>query len=172
MDKSTTKVPLIDSRCQEIALRVKINGISVKTIQDTGSPVTVISRSIYEELASEFEDDGKRVSSALRRSKIKLFACEKHRAVAMSGECDLKIEKEEFQWVSKSNGASGLAHDCLIGMNILVRWPTMKEAISVSMKSEPRGEEGFSLSSNPDIAKLQRICLPPNLSNCEFLTNT
>ena len=163
----TTRVPLIDSGCQEIALKVKTNGTSTRAILDTGSPVTVISHRLYEKLAKEFEDDGKRVSSTLRKSKIKLFSCEKDQAVATTGECEIRLEHDDFQCVTQVIVASGLAHDCLIGMNILVRWPAMKEAIGVLLQNEKMSEMQMC-SDNTKIARLHNICLPRILADEGF----
>ena len=82
-------------RTPEIALKVKINGRLIKAILDTGSPVTVISRGVYDEMDREFEEEGNRVSSVVRKSKLKLFSCKRDQAVATSGECVVKLEHDD-----------------------------------------------------------------------------
>ena len=64
----------------------------------------------------EFEEEGNRVSSVVRKSKLKLFSCERDQAVATSGECDMKLEHDDFQCITPVIVAKGLAHECLIGM--------------------------------------------------------
>ena len=155
------RAPLIDTQHQEIALEVLINGKRIMAILDTGSPVTVISRRVYDDMTHLVEEAGISVSSELRKSKIKLFSCEKEQAVATAGECDVKLEHEEFRCVTPVIVAMGLAHECLIGMNVLVRWPTMKEAIRVlTQNGQHARREVEGLSHDPKIARLHNICLP------------
>ena len=106
-EKCTQRVPLVDMRTPEIALKVKINGLLIKAILDTGSPVTVISRGVNDEMDREFEEGGSRVSSTVRKSKLKLFSCERDQAVATKGECDAKIAREEFQCITTVIEAKG-----------------------------------------------------------------
>ena len=47
-EKRTHRVLLVDQKTPEIVLNIKINGKSIKAILDTGSPVTVISRGVYD----------------------------------------------------------------------------------------------------------------------------
>ena len=163
------RVPLIDLKTQEIALKIKINGKFIKTILDTGSQVTVISRKVYDAMDREFEEEGTIVSSAIRKSKLKLFSCKRDHAVAISGECDVKLEKDEFKCITPVIVAKGLAHECLIGMNVLVRWPILKEAISALLKKQPVvGEENRRLSKIPLIARLNNIGLPQIIADNEF----
>ena len=131
IEKCTQRFPLVDHKTPEIALKIKINGRIINAILDTGSSVTVISRGVYDIIGREFEEEGNIVSSIIRKSKLKLFSCERDQAVAMSGECDVKLEHEDFQCITMVIVAKGLAHEWLIGMNVLLRWPAIKEAISV-----------------------------------------
>ena len=71
------RVPLVDQKTPEIALKIKINGRIIKAILVTGSPVTVISRGVYDNMGREIEEEGKIVSSIIRKSKLKLFSCER-----------------------------------------------------------------------------------------------
>ena len=129
--------------------------------------MTVISQRIYEVLATEFEYDGRLVSSVLKKLKIKLFSCEKDQAIATTGECEVMLEHVDFKSVTQVIVANGLAHDCLIGMNILVRWPAMKEAIGVLLQNERMTERGV-VSEDPKIARLHNICLPRILADEAF----
>ena len=92
------RVELIDPQTLEIALHIKINGRCIKAVLDTGSPVTVISQGVYERMDRGFEEGTKFVSSVIRKSKLKLFSCEKEQAVATSGECDVRLEHKDFQF--------------------------------------------------------------------------
>ena len=93
----------------EIALKVKINGRLIKAILDIGSPVTVISRAVYDEIDREFEEEGNRVSRVVRKLKFKLFSCERDQAVATLGECDVKLEHDEFQCITQVIVAKGFS---------------------------------------------------------------
>ena len=68
IEKNTYRVPLVDQKTPEIALNIRINGKSIKAILDTGSPVTVISRRVYDYIGREFEEEGNIVSSSIRKS--------------------------------------------------------------------------------------------------------
>ena len=140
IEKCTQRAPLVYMKTLEIALKVKVNGRLIKAIKDTGSPVTVISRGEYDEMDREFEEEGNRVSSLVRKSKLKLFSCERDQAVTTLGECNVKLEHDEFQCIIPVIVAKGLAHEYLIGMNVFVRWPVMKEAIRVLLKRPPEND--------------------------------
>ena len=60
-NSGTQRVPLKDLKTQEIALKIKINGQFIKAILDTGSPVTVISRRVYDAMNREFKGEGSKV---------------------------------------------------------------------------------------------------------------
>ena len=77
IENCTQRVPLVDQKTPEIALKIKINGRIIKAILFTGSPVTVISRGVYDNMGREIEEEGKIVSSIIRKSKLKLFSCER-----------------------------------------------------------------------------------------------
>ena len=108
----------------------------------------------------------------MRKSKLKLFSCEKEQAVATSGECDVRLEHEDFECITPVIVANGLAQECLVGMNVLVKWPAMKEAIRVLLKRRPESDSNNnSLSLKPKIARLHNICLPRIMANVELKTN-
>ena len=129
----------------------------------------VISRGVYDVMDREFEEEGNSVSSSIRKSKLKLFSCERDQVVATSGECDVKLKHHDFQCITPVIVAKGLANECLIGMNVLVRWPAMKEAIRVLLNRQPENErDSISWSKNPQIARLNNICLPRFMANSEL----
>ena len=68
-NSGTQRVPLIDLKTQEVALKIKINGKFIKAILDTGSPVTAISRRVYDAMNREFKEEDTIESSAYRKSK-------------------------------------------------------------------------------------------------------
>ena len=114
--------------------------------------MTVISREVYDEMDREFEEERKCIISVVRKSKLKLFSCERDQAVATSGQCDKKLEHDDFQCITPVIVAKGLAHECLIGMNVLVRWPAMKEAIRLLLKRQPECElDKSSWVKNPRV---------------------
>ena len=116
---------------------------SEMAILDTWSLVTVISPGVYEAMDREFEEEGTIESSAICKSKLKLFSCKRNQAVA--GECDGKLDNDKIKCITPYISAKGLAHEFLIGMNVLVRWPILKEAISALLKKQPVvGEENRS----------------------------
>ena len=108
----------------------------------------------------EFVEKGNRVTIAIRKSKLELFSCEREQAVATSCECDVKLEHDYFQCITPVIIAKGLAHECLVSMSVLVRWPAMKEAIRVLLKRQPENErEKNSWSNNLEFTTLNNICL-------------
>ena len=115
----------------------------------------------------QFEDDGRIVRSALKKSKIKLFSCEKDQAVATTGACEVKLKNVDFKCVTQVIVANGLANDFLIGIYILVRWPAMIEAIGVLLKNE-RTSERRVVSDDSMIARLHNICLQRILADEAF----
>ena len=118
---------------------MKVNDTDATAIIDTGSPVTVISRGLFNRMGDEYEDEQKKVKSHLKNSSIKLFSCEADQVMNTIVECNVMIKHREFQCLSDHTSpviiAVDLAHDCLIGMNVLVMWPTMRDAIDVLMKA-------------------------------------
>ena len=67
--------------------------------------------------------------------------------MATSAECDVKLEHDDFKCITPVILAKGLAHECLIGM---------KES------------DNSSLSKNPEIARLNNICLPRIRADFDF----
>ena len=85
------------------------------------------------------------------------------------GECDVLIKHKEFQCLSPVIIAVDLAHDCLIGMNLLVMWPTMRDAIHVLIKARLSDEKKNSrFEPDSTATRLNNICLPRILSNFDF----
>ena len=76
-----------------------------------------------------------------------------------SGECDVKIENDKFQCLTPVIGVQGLAHLCLIGMNILGRWPTIKEAIRVLINSSQKDKKSITEPNNLTVARINNIRL-------------
>ena len=169
IEKFTHRVPLEDQKTPEIALNIKINGKSIKAILDTGFSVTVISPGVYDIMGREFEEEGNIISSIIRKSKLKLFSCERDQAVATSGEYDVKLEHDDFQCITAVIVAKGLAHECLVDMNVLVRWPAMKEAIRVLLQRPPEYERDRNdWSNSPQFARFNNICLPRIMADDEL----
>ena len=70
---------------------------------------------------------------------------------------NVKLEYDKFKCVTPVIVVKGLSHECLIGMNVLVRWPILKDAITVLLKKQPvDGEENRGLSKSPLIARLDK----------------
>ena len=85
------------------------------------------------------------------------------------GECDVLIKHKEFQCLSPVIIAEDLAHDCLIGMDVLVMWPTMRDAIDVLMKARLGDKERNSgFKSDSTATRLNNVCRPRILSNFDF----
>ena len=69
-----------------------------------------------------------------------------------SGECDVKLEHDDFQCITPVIVPKGLAHECLIRMNVLVRWP-IKEAIRVLLKRPIENDlDNNSWTNSPQFA--------------------
>ena len=89
--------------------------------------------------------------------------------MATSGECDVKLEHDDFQCITPVIVAKGLAHECLIGMNVLIRWPAMKEVIRLLLKRQPEDErDNSSWAKNRQITRLNHICLPCIMADIEL----
>ena len=96
---------------KEISLIVKVNDTAAKTIIDKGSPVTVISKGLFDRMGDEYEDNKLKLKVDLKISSIKLFSCEAEQAMNTMGECDVMIKHKEFQCLSRVIIAVDLAHD-------------------------------------------------------------
>ena len=84
-------------------------------------------------------------------------------------ECDVKLAHEEFQCITTVILAKGLAHECLIGMNVLVQWPAMKEAIRILLDRPPVNHRDINnWAVNPQFARLNNICLPRIMGDCDL----
>ena len=86
-------------------------------------------------MGEEFIDQKSKVKSNLKETSIKLFSCEVDKALNTLGECDVMLRHDQFNCISPVIVAVDLAHDCLIGMNVLVLWPTMRNAFDVLLKA-------------------------------------
>ena len=81
----------------------------------------------------------------------------------------MKLEHDYFQCITPVIVAKGLARECLIGMNVLVRWLAIREAIRVLLKRQPESErDNNSWSDNPQFARLNNICLPRIMADSEL----
>ena len=116
----TTRAQVFDPNNQEIAVKLCVNDATDTAIIDTGSPVTVISKGLLDRIGEDFEENQVVQKSNLKVSSIKLFSCEVNKAQATLGECDVLLRHEQLMCVSPVIVAVDPAHDCLIGMNVLV----------------------------------------------------
>ena len=100
-----------------------------------------------------------KLSSGLKKTSVALFSCESNGAIETLGECDVKLIHADFQCISPVIVASNLAHDCLIGMNVLTKWPTMNNAINVLRRVKINKIDS---NFNPSLTstRLHNICLP------------
>ena len=104
---------MYDPNCKEIAVNINVNDSTAVAIIDTGSPVTVISKGMFERMGVEFEENKSLVKSNLKKSSVKLFSCEVDKALETLGECDVMLRHDQFQCISPVIVAVDLAHDCL-----------------------------------------------------------
>ena len=63
---------MYDPSCKEIAVNVNVNDSKAVAIIDTGSPVTVISKGMFERMGVEFEENKIKKKSNLKNS-VKLL---------------------------------------------------------------------------------------------------
>ena len=85
------------------------------------------------------------------------------------GECDVMIKQKEFQCLRPVIIAVDPAHDCLIGINVLVILAKMRDVIDVLMKARLSDKEKNSRYKSDSIAtRLNNVCLPRILSNFDF----
>ena len=157
---------MYDPNCKEIAVNINVNDSTAVAIIDTGSPVTVISKGMFERMGVEFEENKIKIKSNLKKSTVKLFSCEVDKALETLGECDVMLKHDQFQCISPVIVAVDLAHDCLIGMNVLVLWPTMRDAIEVLLKArQHNSNDNRKFESDSKATRLNNICLPRILAD-------
>ena len=115
-----TRAKVFDAEYKKIAVLVKMNNTDATVITDTGSPETVISKGLFDRLGDKYEDKKQKVKLNLKNSSIKLFSCQVEHDMNKKGECYVMIKHKEFQCLSSVIISVDLAHDCLIGMNVLI----------------------------------------------------
>ena len=148
-----SRAKVFDAEYKDIEVVVKVNDTDASAIIDTGSPVTVFKRELIDRMGDEYEDNQQKVKLIIKNSSIKLFSCEADQVMNTMGDCNVMIKH----------------NDCLIGMNVLVIWPTMKDAIDVLMKARFGGKEKNSrFEPDSNATRLNNICLPRILSNFDF----
>ena len=117
-------------------------------------------------MGEEFIDQQSTVKSNLKSTSIKLFSCEVDKSLNTLGECDVMLRHDRFNCISPVIVAVDLAHDCLIGMNVLVFWPTMRNAIEVLLKARLQSTNvDPKFESDTQATRLNNICLPRILSD-------
>ena len=89
----TARAEVYDPECKEIAIPINVNDaiataiIAVVMISPyTGSPVTVISRNLFERMGEEFIDQKSTLIRNLKATSIKVFSCEVGKALNTLGE--------------------------------------------------------------------------------------
>ena len=128
-EQDTPVAPLINKECQEISIKVSLNGHSTNAIIDTGSPVTVISKRFFDQMSKTFKEGDSTTKSEIKKSSVSLYSCEAESAVSTIGECVVLLEHRGSNCVSSVIVAKNLAHECLLGMNVLTKWPVTKDEI-------------------------------------------
>ena len=108
----TVRAQVFDPDCKVIAIPINVN--DAVAIIDTGSPVIVTSKGLFEHMGEEFIDQQSTVKSNLKRNSIKLFFCEVNKALNTFRECDVMLRHDQFICISPVIVAVDLAHDCLI----------------------------------------------------------
>ena len=115
---------------------------------------------MFERMGVEFEENKIKMKSNLKKSTVKLFSCEVDNALETLGECDVMLKHDQFQCISPVIVAVNLANDCLIGMNALVLWPTMRDAIEVLLKArQHNSNDDRKFESDSKATRLNNICL-------------
>ena len=165
----TARAEVYDPECKEIAIPINVNDAVATAIIDTGSPVTVISKGLYERMGEELIDQKSKVKSNLKETSIKLFSCEVDKALNTLGECDVMLRHDQFNCISPVIVAVDLAHDCLIGMNVLVLWPKKRNAIDVLLKVRLQSKNADpKFEADTQATRLNNICLPRILTDFAF----
>ena len=93
---SSIKATLINQDCSKIGIKIQINNKPISAIIDTGSPVTVISKRLYNSLEKSFSEANKKLSSGLKKTSVALFSCEPNSSIETLGECDVKLIHGDF----------------------------------------------------------------------------
>ena len=83
------RAKVFNSQYKEIALVVKVNDTDATAIINTESPVTVISRGLFDRMGDEYEDNQQKVKLIIKNSSIKLFSCEADQVMNTMGECNV-----------------------------------------------------------------------------------
>ena len=145
-----------------------MNDAVATAIIDTGSPVTVISQGLFERMGEEFEENSVVLKSNLKIPSVKIFSCEIDKAMDTLGQCDVLLKHDKFECVSPVIVAVDLAHDCLIGMNVLMLWPTIREAIEVLMRANTVKDKIVLFDPDSRTTRLNNACLPRILSDFDI----
>ena len=85
-------------------------------------------------MRKKFEDVDNCIMSTLIKPSVSLYSSELVSEISTLGECDVKLKFKDFECISTVIVAKNLAYECLLGMNVLTKWPAMREAIKIMAK--------------------------------------
>ena len=84
-------------------------------------------------MRKKFNDDNS-IKPTLIKPSVNLYSSELVSVISTLGECDVKLKFKDFECLSTVIVATNLAYECLLGMNVLTKWPAMREAIEIMAK--------------------------------------
>ena len=124
----------------EIAAQVRVNGTTLDTVLDTGSPITVMRESCWRFVAGDVK---------LVEVPFSVSSCTSDGAMKAQGMCNLKFNfgrQSSVATVIVVSDAS-CSNNCILGLNALCVWPAMNRIVEsmtrereVSFKQMKSGE--------------------------------
>ena len=91
---------LINMEGHDITMDVSVNEQQTKAIIDTGSPVTVISKRLFDRMNKTFNDGDASIETNLIKTSVRLYSCEAEKAVYTMGECNFLLIHKGSKCVS------------------------------------------------------------------------
>ena len=124
-------------------------------------------------MSKTFKEGDSTTKSEIKKSSVSLYSCEAESAVSTIGECVVLLEHRGSNCVSSVIVAKNLAHECLLGMNVLTKWPVTKDAIEVLLTASGNkaNDKYKCLDTNVKAVRLHNICIPEILRE-DFIETT
>ena len=78
-----------NTECHEITVSLSINDQISTAYIDTGSPVTVVNKRLYDRMRKKFDGDNSIITTLIKPS-VSLYSSELVSEISTLGECDVK----------------------------------------------------------------------------------
>ena len=111
----------LDEKLSEVVANVELNGVKVAATFDTGSAITIIRESLWKRVA--------RTSDKLRPLPFQVNSCAVEGRLKTRGTANCRIKCHGFSAdiAVVVVADSDLAKQCLLGLNVVRKWPAMNE---------------------------------------------